>query len=245
MERSLDRSLTRSLRIFLFVVAAIAVTVAAANAQTGMIGPGPGGFGSPPLIIWAGTSNNTWTGPAPLEVDFSVWMISGGAGGPYRWWWTFGDGPSSSTQQNPSHLYLNPGNYTATVTVTDSAGNWTSGSVAVSVYPEFVAITLTATPPTGPAPLAVRFDMSYTPMVQANHAYSWWLRIYDQQNNLVKTASGDLGTPAGTVTMTFAKPGTYWAYVWVYDNNGNGPSGSAMCSVLVFQPPPPPPMPGP
>jgi PKD repeat protein len=231
-------------RVFLFVVAAIAVTVAPATAQTGMIGPGPG-FWPPPLAIWAGTSNNTWTGPAPLEVDFSVWMLSGGAGPPYRWWWTFGDGPSTSSAQNPSHLYLNPGNYTATVTVTDSQGNWTSGTVAVSVYAPLVTITLTATPQTGPAPLAVTFDMSYTPIVQANHAYSWWLRIYDQNNNLVQTANGDLGTPAGTVTTTFTKPGTYWAYVWVDDNNGNGPIGSAMCSVLVFQPPPPPPMPGP
>src|SRR5262252_7492599 len=36
-------------------------------------------------------------------------------------------------------------------------------------------------PQSGPAPLAVTFDMSYTPVVQANHAYSWWLRIYDQK----------------------------------------------------------------
>ena len=242
MKRSGRPSKSAVRRVVLFVVAAIAVTVAPASAQMGMIGPG---LGPPPLAIWAGTSNNTWTGPAPLQVDFSVWMMGGGAGPPYRWWWTFGDGPSTSSQQNPSHLYLNPGNYTATVTVTDSQGNWTSSNVAVSVYPPMVAIILTATPQSGPAPLAVTFDMSYTPVVQANHAYSWWLRIYDQKGNLVKWASGDLGTPAGTVSFTFANPGTYWAFVQVDDNNGNGPIGSAMCSVLVFQPPPPPPMPGP
>jgi hypothetical protein len=56
-------------RVFLFVVAAIALTVAPATAQMGIIGPG---LGPPPLAIWAGTSNNTWTGPAPLQVDFSV-----------------------------------------------------------------------------------------------------------------------------------------------------------------------------
>jgi hypothetical protein len=38
-----------------------------------------------------------------------------------RWAWDFGDG-STSTEQNPSHTYMFPGNYTVSLTVRDTAG---------------------------------------------------------------------------------------------------------------------------
>ncbi len=38
---------------------------------------------------------------------------------PYSWYWDFGD-DSTSTEQNPTHAYTAPGNYTVTLTVTDN-----------------------------------------------------------------------------------------------------------------------------
>ena len=43
---------------------------------------------------------------------------------PYSWLWDFGDGHTSD-EQNPSHIYSEDGNYTVTLTVTDSEGNVT------------------------------------------------------------------------------------------------------------------------
>ena len=46
--------------------------------------------------------------------------------------WTFGDSPSASGA-TPSHTYSEAGNYTATVTVTDAAGNTANDSLNVTV----------------------------------------------------------------------------------------------------------------
>ncbi|RLF41295.1 MAG: hypothetical protein DRN12_03545, partial [Thermoplasmata archaeon] len=41
---------------------------------------------------------------------------------PYNYTWDFGDG-STGVGENPTHVYHSPGNYTVTLTVTDSIGN--------------------------------------------------------------------------------------------------------------------------
>jgi len=41
---------------------------------------------------------------------------------PYTWYWDFDDGHTSD-EQNPTHIYDNPGNYSVTLTVTDKSGN--------------------------------------------------------------------------------------------------------------------------
>jgi hypothetical protein len=59
------------------------------------------------------------------------------AGGvePYSYYWDFGDG-SNSTQENPRHRYASVGNYTVTLTVTDSAGDFASTSETVTLEPK-------------------------------------------------------------------------------------------------------------
>ena len=56
-------------------------------------------------------------------------------GNPTSWLWLFGD-LLVSTQQNPTHVYLLPGVYTVTLTVTNSAG------VDVNVKVAYVVVTL-------------------------------------------------------------------------------------------------------
>jgi len=41
---------------------------------------------------------------------------------PYSWLWDFGDG-NTSDEQNPTHVYSTPGNYTVILTVTDDSGD--------------------------------------------------------------------------------------------------------------------------
>jgi PKD repeat protein len=56
-------------------------------------------------------------------VPFMVQFNDLSSPNPVSWLWNFGDG-GTSTGQNPSHLYQDPGLYTVTLSVTDSCGNF-------------------------------------------------------------------------------------------------------------------------
>jgi PKD repeat protein len=69
------------------------------------------------------------SGSVPLNVDFTA-NLSGAT--PSKYSWNFGDG-TTSTAALPSHTYNAAGNYTAKVTVTDSAGTTATSSAVVAV----------------------------------------------------------------------------------------------------------------
>ena len=87
----------------------------------------------PPVNATA--SGNPLSGQAPLIVTFEG-NATGGCG-PVSYVWEFGDG-GTSTEQNPSHEYPAEGQYTATLTVTDSKGTKSETKVLVGVSPAFV-----------------------------------------------------------------------------------------------------------
>src|SRR5512135_2043679 len=51
---------------------------------------------------------------------------------PYTWAWDFGDG-ATSTEQNPTHTYTDPGTYTVSLEVTDAASNTTTDSTTATI----------------------------------------------------------------------------------------------------------------
>ncbi len=59
------------------------------------------------------------SGPAPLPVQFTDDSVGGLVA---TWLWDFGDG-NTSTQQNPSHTYTVPGEYTVSLTATNAYGS--------------------------------------------------------------------------------------------------------------------------
>lgn len=63
---------------------------------------------------------NVTSGFAPLVVSFTDNSTSQDP--ITSWSWNFGDG-STSTQQNPTHTYSNPGTYSVTLTATNNCGN--------------------------------------------------------------------------------------------------------------------------
>lgn len=83
---------------------------------------------SPPTAVAAGSPTS---GVKPLAVNFS----SSGSSDPEHtvltYSWNFGDG-QTSTAANPSHTYVNTGNYNAQLTVSDGTNNATA-SVPISV----------------------------------------------------------------------------------------------------------------
>ena len=104
-------------------------------------------------------SANPQTGTSPLEVDFT----DSSTGSPTSWSWNFGDG-STSTEQNPSHIYSNPGIYTVQLIATNSAGS------SLKVKTNLISVSsigapvsdFSANPQTGTSPLEVDFTDSST-----------------------------------------------------------------------------------
>ncbi len=71
-------------------------------------------------------------GEPPLKVQFTA-SVEEEDGGPFTFKWDFGDG-QSSTEQNPVHTYEKVGEYTATLTVTDTKNN--KGTDEIDIFVE-------------------------------------------------------------------------------------------------------------
>jgi len=71
------------------------------------------------------------SGAAPLNVSFT----DTSSNSPTSWTWSFGDG-NTSTIQNPSNSYINPGAYTAQL-IASNAGGWSTNSASIHVYSSY------------------------------------------------------------------------------------------------------------
>ena len=83
----------------------------------------------PALTASVSVAPSPSSGFAPLAVNFTA-NVSGATPSTYKW--SFGDG-QTSTAALPSHVYQAAGNYTAKVTITDSAGSNASASSLIAV----------------------------------------------------------------------------------------------------------------
>ncbi len=117
----------------------------------------------------ANFSANVTTGCAPLLVTFHD-LSTGGATG---WYWTFGDGSSSSVQ-NPTHPYTMPGTYTVTLVAINASGNSTplAKPAFITVF-QVPSVAFTATPTAGCAPVNVCFTNTSTPGSAPITTYAW------------------------------------------------------------------------
>ncbi len=116
---------------------------------------------SNPTVPTANFSSNVTSGNVPFNVLFT----DTSTGSPTAWSWNFGDGGSATTQ-NPTHNYSTAGNYTVTLTVSNSAGN---NTITKSNYITAVSTTGTkpvlnywGSPRSGTAPLTVTFKDNST-----------------------------------------------------------------------------------
>lgn len=76
------------------------------------------------FVDFAGTPTR---GASPLTVNFSAFASSGNPGGILAYAWDFdGDGVVDSNLANPSHVYVNCGNYNVSLTIVDSLGAYTA-----------------------------------------------------------------------------------------------------------------------
>ena len=169
---------------------------AAASAMSDIFGTSPA-----PLTATASASRSAATAPAAVTFTGTA---SGGTS-PFTFAWTFGDG-GTSTSQSPSHTYTTAGTYTASLTVSDSAGHTATASASsVNISPALSA-TAGGTPTSGVAPLTVTF--TGTPAGgRTPYTYAWTF--------------GDGGTSAlQSPSHSYATAGIYSAGLTVTDANG-------------------------
>jgi len=150
---------------------------------------------------------------------------------PYTWLWNFRDG-QTSTVQNPTHTYINPGNYTVTLTVTDDSGNTSSDTT-------WAKIKESNNPPntpsiSGPANGKAGTSYDYT-FVATDQDNDEWLDYYiDWGDNSNSGWIGPYVVPdqGVTVSHTWAEQGTYTIKCKARDNYG-GESGWGTLSVTM------------
>ena len=96
-----------------------------------------------------------FSGTAPLTVEF---FNDTTGTGPFQFTWNFGDGSAASTVEAPIHVYANPGDYLAVLSVTDACGNTDvfDQEIEVIACDPLVAV-FTVEPFSGTAPLTVEF----------------------------------------------------------------------------------------
>ena len=141
---------------------------------------------------------------APLTVAFT----DTSSGSPSQWIWNFGDG-FIAMERNPIHTYTKPGNYTATLTVSDSRQS-SSASQEIEVKQGLFA-DFSAQPATGSVPLTVRLvDQSI------GKPNSWaWVIAKDPYNVTIFEPG------SSTQLYTFNEPGMYDVRLTVSDSYGN------------------------
>lgn len=115
----------------------------------------------------ANFSASPLTGCSPLVVNFQDLST----GGPVSWSWNFGNG-NTSTLQNPTATYFNPGTYTVTLTATNASGsNTLSRTQYITVY-ENPTVDFTALTTSGCFPMVVQFQDQSVPGA-GNNNVSW------------------------------------------------------------------------
>ncbi len=141
------------------------------------------------------------SGNHPVEVtfsDLSVCRIN-------SWNWDFGDGTTSS-EQNPTHTYTTPGQYTVRLTVASAEGVDTESKIA---YIQAFEPILSVTPPIqsiGSAGGSLDFQVENT-----GDGTMEWTAITDA--DWITIDSGASGTNSGTISIS------------VFENTGEGRSG--------------------
>ena len=178
----------------------------------------------PPVAALTATPRS---GKAPLVVSFDG-SDSSDDGGITNWLWDFGDGSSGSGTAT-NHTYTVPGDYTATLTVTDGEFS-DSASLVISVAPENQAPTadFTMAPSSGvDTETSVSFDASASSDPDGDSLqYAWDF--------------GDGSSSVGiTTNHTFSAAGTYTVSLEVSDGDGGVDMTSQSLSVIEAPEPPP------
>jgi PKD repeat protein len=159
-----------------------------------------------PAPLLARASANATAGYAPLAAGFTG-NATGGVP-PYSYAWSFGDGAAANLT-DPDHLYVEAGNFTATLRVTDQRGSTAQTNLTLSVAapPPALSIAATANVTAGTAPL----DVSFLATVHGGngpYTVAWTFGNGQSANGV-------------SATTVYPNPGNYTAIATAQDALGN------------------------
>jgi PKD repeat protein len=158
------------------------------------------------------------SGTAPLTVSFTSY-VSGGTGS-YSYFWTFGDG-GTSTSANTTHTYNTPGTYTVQLTVKSGFQTAYSNTITIHVTSSTYSHTFTE------SGLPSYVSWSVTVNGQTKYAQAG-------QSITFTGLSGSVSWKANPVTVS-----TNFGHVTYYPNPSSGTiSGSGTTSITYTDPPP-------
>ena len=146
-----------------------------------------------------------------------------GGSGTFTYSWGFGDGFSAQGDV-VTHVYEAPGQYTAVVTVQDSAGGTAPNTVALTVTVSYVTAMATQSTVTSLAGDEITFSAVASGGAGAPYVFTW------------EFGDGQSDTGA-TVTYAYPTAGTYTPTVTVTD--ASGVSQTKTLTVVVVRNPPP------
>lgn len=82
--------------------------------------------------VMQGYTLDSLNNPQPIPNELWIWNLSSGGSGTYTYFWSFGDG-TSSTDPFPTHQYANGGPYLLCLTIDDGAGCTSTSCDSISV----------------------------------------------------------------------------------------------------------------
>jgi PKD repeat protein len=128
----------------------------------------------------------------------TVAFTDASANSPTSWYWTFGDG-STSTLKSPSHTYSIAGTYTVSLKATNSAGSNTltrTGYITASTVVTPPVTSFTGAPTSGSTPLTVAFTDT-----SSNSPTTWYWTFGDGYTSTAKSPSHTYSVK-GTYTVS-------------------------------------------
>ncbi|WP_305891097.1 PGF-pre-PGF domain-containing protein [Methanolobus chelungpuianus] len=186
-----------------------------------------------PSLPVTGFMSNVSSGMAPLSVNFtdqSVGIVD-------SWFWNFDDG-NTSTDQNPTHIYMDVGTYDVSLTATNIAGSNISTQLSYITVAIAPVANFTASATSGTAPFAVTFTDNST-----NTPTLWAWNFGDGATSSVQNPSHTY-TSAGTYTVSLNalnaggyNISTQTVYITVAPGSSGSSGSSTRVSVSPGQPP--------
>ena len=155
-------------------------------------------------------------GTSPLTVQFTN-TSSDPEGGALTYLWNFGDGTTTSTATNPSHIFTTAGTYNVTLTVTDNTGQTAIKNLSISVNntpPNIAALSIdnvNSYPATAGAILQLSATVSDAQSPNSQLSYAWQITFYhDTHTHPEPIVYGQ--TTTGVLSYTPCNDGSTYYY---------------------------------
>ncbi len=181
-----------------------------------------GEVNEPPTAAFTATPTN-------LSVLFNGAGSSDADGTIASWAWTFGDGDTSTAANSVTHVYDDPGTYTATLVVTDNDGAPSATATRqVTVTAPLANVAPTAAFTATTAGLTVSVNGSDS--ADSDGTVDSWAWDFGDGSPVVTTQTA-------STTHTYSNPGPYTVSLVVTDDDG-APSTAVTRDVTATTPPP-------